>query len=156
MSIRPPFTLETATHKVKMAQNLWNTRDPAKVVLAYTKDSVWRNRDEFLVGRAEIEQFLEKKWKREKQYRLRKEMFCFKDNLIAVEFWYEYFDEQRECWKRTYGMEHWVFDEEGQMASRQMSGNEIEISEQERWFKTDQDVEKGEIPIGHISAKLPL
>lgn len=123
--LRPPFTAETARKKVKAAQALWNTRDPAKVVLAYTEDSIWRNRDQFLDGHQEIQAFLAKKWAREKQYKLRKELFAFEQNKIAVQFWYEYRDEAAGEWKRCYGLEDWTFSEDGtgRMWKRMMSGN---------------------------------
>lgn len=120
------FTLQTAEEKVKKAQDLWNTRDPERVVLAYTDDSTWRNRDEFLKGHDEIKAFLKRKWAREQQYKLKKELFCFMDNKIAVQFWYEYYN---EGWHRCYGIEHWTFAEDGRMHTRMMSGNEIDIQE---------------------------
>ncbi|KII88657.1 hypothetical protein PLICRDRAFT_161965 [Plicaturopsis crispa FD-325 SS-3] len=142
----PPFTFESATKKVKGAQDLWNTRDPAKVALAYTENSIWRNRDKFFSGHQAIIDFLTEKWARETQYRLRKELFSFTDNKIAVNFWYEYFDVEGKVWKRTYGLEHWTFEPNGLMAKRHMSGNEIVvIPESERWFKEGVDVNEVEI-----------
>ncbi|KZV77522.1 DUF1348-domain-containing protein [Peniophora sp. CONT] len=141
MSLAPPFTAATAQAKVKKAQDLWNTQDPATVAKAYTEESVWRNRTSFIHGQAEIEQFLTKKWQREKNYRLRKELFAFTDNKIAVQFWYEFQDANDGMkWKRCYGLEDWTFAEDGRMKKRQMSGNDLEIAEGERWFAGDVDV----------------
>ncbi|KAI0110999.1 DUF1348-domain-containing protein [Hypoxylon sp. NC0597] len=135
----PPFTAETAHIKVKAAQDAWNTKDPAKVKLAYTPDSIWRNRDTFLQGRDEIEVFLTKKWEREQGYRLRKELFAFTDNKIAVQFWYEWYDKDGQWW-RTYGLEDWTFADDGLMRKRQMSGNDVKITHEERWYKDGVDV----------------
>jgi len=137
----PPFTKETAHKKVKAAQALWNTREPSKIVNAYTPDSIWRNRDLFLRGQEEIKVFLTKKWERETRYRLRKELFAFEDNKIAVQLWYEYYGEAEQSWFRCYGLEDWTFSPDGKMAKRQMSGNEVKISESERWYK-DADTEE--------------
>ncbi|KAK8846684.1 hypothetical protein IAR55_005771 [Kwoniella newhampshirensis] len=149
----PPFTAETAQKKVKAAQDKWNTKTPHLISPAYTPDSHWRNRDSFFSGTAAIEQFLTNKWDKEKNYRLRKELFAFSGNKIAVEFWYEYSETEDPTsqWYRTYGLEHWVFAEDGRMKSRQMSGNTIEITSEERWFKDGVDVNEGEVPRGHIS-----
>ncbi|KAK1992998.1 DUF1348-domain-containing protein [Colletotrichum falcatum] len=135
----PPFTKETAQAKVKAAQDAWNTKDPAKVKMAYTADSIWRNRDTFLQGRDQIEQWLAKKWQKENGYRLRKELFAFTDNKIAVQFWYEWHDESGQWW-RTYGLEDWTFAENGLMRKRQMSGNDVKIEETQRWFRDGVDV----------------
>ncbi|OTB02882.1 hypothetical protein M426DRAFT_322303 [Hypoxylon sp. CI-4A] len=135
----PPFTAETAQIKVKAAQDAWNTKDPAKVKLAYTPDSIWRNRGTFVQGRDEIEAFLAKKWEREQGYRLRKELFAFTDNKIAVQFWYEWHDAEGQWW-RTYGLEDWTFADDGLMRKRQMSGNDVKISHEERWYKDGVDV----------------
>ncbi|KAK2052660.1 DUF1348-domain-containing protein [Colletotrichum caudatum] len=135
----PPFTEETARIKVKAAQDAWNTMNPAKVKLAYTADSIWRNRDTFLQGRDQIEQWLTKKWEKEIGYRLRKELFAFTDNKIAVQFWYEWHDESNQWW-RTYGLEDWTFAENGLMRKRQMSGNDVKIEETQRWFRDGVDV----------------
>ncbi|CAI2173780.1 1526_t:CDS:2, partial [Funneliformis geosporum] len=146
----PPFTKETANFKVKKAQNLWNTKDPYKVVNAYTKNSIWRNRDKFFTGHESIIKFLKDKWSKELDYKLRKELFSWTDNKIAVEFWYEYHDNQRQAsmlWFRAYGIEHWTFDKEGIMQLRQMSANDIHITEEERWFKDGVDVDDVEVPI---------
>ena len=140
--LKPPFTLETATQKVKAAQALWNTKDPAKVALAYTLKSVWRNRSTFLLGHSEIINFLTQKWQREKEYRLRKELFSYQGNRIAVQFYYEYRDAlDGMVWKRCYGIEHWTFNSEGKMEKRMMSGNDITISEECRWFQRDVHVD---------------
>ncbi|WVQ80374.1 hypothetical protein IAT38_002479 [Cryptococcus sp. DSM 104549] len=149
----PPFTAETAHKKVKAAQDKWNTRTPHLISPAYTPNSQWRNRDEFFSGTKEIEAFLTRKWEREHNYRLRKELFAFNGDRIAVEFWYEHSQtaDPSSQWYRTYGIEHWVFAEDGRMKSRQMSGNTIEITHDDRWFKDGVDVNAGEVPKGHIS-----
>ncbi|KAK6904081.1 hypothetical protein I203_107595 [Kwoniella mangroviensis CBS 8507] len=151
----PPFTAETAHHKVKAAQDKWNTKSPKLISPAYTPDSIWRNRDQFFKGTEAIERFLTKKWEVEHNYRLRKELFAFENNRIAVEFWYEYSQtpDKSSQWYRTYGLEHWVFADDGRMKSRQMSGNTIAIKDEERWFKGSVDVNEGEVPSGHISLK---
>jgi len=127
----PPFTLETAKHKVRMAEDGWNSRDPAKVVLAYTIDSQWRNRSEFPVGREQIQAFLHNKWQKENEYRLVKELWAFTDNRIAVRFAYEWHDDQGQ-WFRSYGNENWEFDENGLMKTRHASINDLPIGEGER------------------------
>jgi len=109
--LRPPFTLATATQKVLTAQNLWNTRNPVKVAAAYTPNSIWRNRDEFFQGRDAIVDFLNRKWAKELDYKLEKYLFCYQENKIAVHFQYEYRNRAGE-WFRTYGNEHWTFNEE--------------------------------------------
>jgi nuclear transport factor 2 (NTF2) superfamily protein len=129
----PPFTEETAIQKVRAAEDGWNTRDPASVVLAYTHDSRWRNRAEFPCGRSEIEAFLTRKWMRELDYRLIKELWAFNDNRIAVRFAYEYHDDSGH-WFRAYGNENWQFDAEGLMRQRFASINELAIKEAERKF----------------------
>ncbi|KAI9813545.1 MAG: hypothetical protein M1832_006276 [Thelocarpon impressellum] len=147
MSLVPPFTRETAFKKVKAAQDLWNTRDPEKVAQAYTPTCIWRNRTSFLQGHAAIVAFLTAKWQRELDYRLRKELFAFTDDRIAVQFWYEYRDaEEGLGWKRCYGLEDWTFDEDGKMRKRMMSANDVEIDEGGRWFTDGMDVD--EFPIG--------
>ena len=130
----PPFTEETATQKVRMAEDAWNGRDPAKVALAYTPDSKWRNRAEFLDGRAEIEAFLTRKWNRELDYRLIKELWTFGGNRVAVRFAYEYHDDSGN-WFRAYGNENWEFDENGLMRRRIASINDLPIAESERKFR---------------------
>ncbi|GJE98221.1 nuclear transport factor 2 family protein [Phanerochaete sordida] len=146
----PPFTFETANRKVKVAQDLWNTQDAARVALAYTPDCRWRNRDQFPVGREQIVQFLTKKWQKEKGYRLRKELFAFTDNKIAVTFWYEWYEDAADGtkqWWRTYGLEDWTFNQDGIMEKRQMSGNDKKIADAERWFTDDvPDVNTAAIP----------
>ena len=129
----PPFTLETAIQKVRMAEDGWNSRDPERVALVYTLDSQWRNRAEFPRGRAEIVQFLGRKWTRELDYRLIKEIWAFTDNRIAVRFAYEWHDDSRE-WYRSYGNENWAFDGNGLMQHRYASINDLPIKESERKF----------------------
>lgn len=129
----PPFTLETATLKVRLAEDGWNSRDPDKVSLAYTPDSQWRNRAEFLSGRPQIVDFLTRKWRKELEYRLIKELWTYRDNRIAVRFAYEYRDDSGN-WFRAYGNENWEFSEEGLMQRRIASINEHPISEEERKF----------------------
>jgi uncharacterized protein len=131
--IRPPFTLETATLKVRLAEDAWNSRDPQRVSLAYSVDSEWRNRDRFLQGREQIREFLSGKWERELDYRLTKSLWSFSDNRIAVRFQYEYHDAQGQ-WFRAYGNELWEFDEDGLMRRREASINDVTISEQQRKF----------------------
>lgn len=131
--IRPPFTLETATLKVRLAEDAWNSCDPQRVSLAYSVDSEWRNRDRFLQGREQIREFLSGKWERELDYRLTKSLWSFSDNRIAVRFQYEYHDAQGQ-WFRAYGNELWEFDEDGLMRRREASINDVTISEQERKF----------------------
>lgn len=131
--IKPPFTKETALAKVKLAENAWNTKDPEKVSLAYTIDSEWRNRTEFLKGREAITEFLTRKWKKELDYRLMKELWCYNDNRISVRFEYEWRDaDNPDQWYRTHGNEHWEFDDEGLMRRRDMSANDYLIDEKER------------------------
>ena len=129
----PPFTRETAMQKVRMAEDGWNNRNPQKVALAYTIDSQWRNRAEFPNGRAEIEAFLARKWAREHEYRLIKELWAFDGNRIAVRFAYEWHDDTG-AWFRSYGNENWEFDEHGLMKKRYASINDLAIKESERKF----------------------
>ncbi len=129
----PPFTLESARQKVRAAEDGWNSRDPAKVALVYTADSRWRNRSEFLQGRAAIEAFLTRKWQREQEYRLIKELWAHDGARIAVRFAYEWQDENGQ-WYRSYGNENWQFDDQGLMAERHASINDLPISETERLF----------------------
>jgi uncharacterized protein len=129
----PPFTAETAEIKVKAAEDAWNTRDPARVAAAYTEDSEWRNRDEFIRGRAEIQRFLERKWERELDYRLRKALWAFTDRRIAVRFQYEWHDRAGR-WFRSYGNELWEFADSGLMRRREASINDVEIGAGERRF----------------------
>lgn len=130
----PPFTLETATQKVQMAEDAWNTKDPEKVSLAYTVNTEWRNRNVFIQGRDEVKDFLMEKWKKENHYRLKKELWSFSNDRIAVRFEYEWQDDQAQ-WFRSYGNENWEFDEHGLMAKRFASINDLKISESERRVK---------------------
>jgi len=129
----PPFTRDTATAKVRAAEDAWNRRDPEKVSLAYTPDSVWRNRAEFLHGRAEIVAFLTRKWARELDYRLIKELWAFTENRIAVRFAYEWHDDSNH-WFRSYGNENWEFDEHGYMRRRIASINDLPIALNDRKY----------------------
>jgi uncharacterized protein len=129
----PPFTLETAVEKVRKAEDAWNTRDPARVALAYTPDSRWRNRAEFLTGREAIVAFLTRKWDRELDYRLIKELWAFHDDRIAVRFAYEWHDDSGH-WFRSYGNENWEFDADGVMRWRFASINDLPIVETDRKF----------------------
>lgn len=133
----PPYTAETAAQKVRAAEDGWNSRDPARVALAYTPDSVWRNRAEFLAGRAEIEAFLTRKWERERDYRLIKELWTHDGNRIAVRFAYEWHDDGGN-WFRSYGNENWEFAENGLMQRRIASINDLAITEAERKFRWPQ------------------
>lgn len=130
-SLKPPFTEETARAKVQAAEDLWNSRDPDRVVLAYTEDTIWRNRSEFLLGRAEIHAFLTRKWSTELDYRLKKELFNFGDDRIAVQFQYEYRTEAGDVF-RAYGLEHWEFAEDGRMHRRTASINDVPIKPADR------------------------
>jgi hypothetical protein len=130
----PPFTIETAIAKVQAAENAWNSRDPDRVALAYTEDSEWRNRDEFINGRTEIREFLKRKWAKELDYRLKKELWCFMDNRIAVRFEYEYHDAAGH-WYRAYGNENWEFAANGLMMRRFASINDLAILESDRKFR---------------------
>src|SRR5689334_5282789 len=129
----PPFTAETAAQKARLAEDAWNTRDPARVALAYTEDSRWRNRSEFLQGRAAIEAFLTRKWERELDYRLIKEVWAVTGHRIAVRFVYECHD-AHGAWMRAHGNEQWEFDERGLMRRREASINDVPIRESERRF----------------------
>ena len=127
----PPFTEETARQKVLAAEAAWNTRDPDRVVLAYTEDTQWRNREEFLSGRDEVRAFLVRKWERELDYVLRKDLWTFNGNRIAVRFQYEWHDANGRWW-RSYGNENWEFDDQGLMRRREASINDVSIDESER------------------------
>jgi len=129
----PPFTKETAMQKVRMAEDAWNTRDPDRVVLVYTEDTRWRNRAEFPVGREQVHQFLVRKWAKELDYRLIKELWAYTDNRIAVRFAYECHDNTGQ-WMRAYGNENWEFNEQGFMMRRYASINDLAIQESERKF----------------------
>jgi nuclear transport factor 2 (NTF2) superfamily protein len=127
----PPFTRESAAQKVQAAEDAWNTRDPERVALAYGEDSVWRNRDVFLSGRREIVEFLTSKWERELDYALRKSLWCFEENRIAVRYQYECRDTDGQWW-RSYGNELWEFDAHGLMVRREASINDVRIEERDR------------------------
>jgi len=130
----PPFTFESAKAKVQAAEDAWNTRDPEKVSLAYTPDCVWRNRDEFIHGREEIKAFLKKKWAKELDYRLRKELWSYTENRISVKFEYEFHNAAGQ-WYRAYGNEQWEFDDNGLMRCREASINDVPIDESDRKFR---------------------
>jgi len=127
----PPFTLETARQKVQIAEDAWNTKDPEKVALAYTLDTEWRNRTEFINGREEVKAFLTRKWEKERHYKLKKELWGFRENRMAVQFQYEWQDESGQ-WFRSYGNELWEFDVNGYMQKRFASINDMPIQENER------------------------
>ncbi|MDF2790627.1 MAG: hypothetical protein K0S80_3728 [Neobacillus sp.] len=134
-SIKPPFTHETALAKVKAAEKAWNTKDPEIVAQAYTPDSQWRNRTEFFKGREAIKEFLRRKWAKELDYRLMKELWCHTENRISVRFEYEWRDAETNQWMRTHGNEHWEFDDKGLMKRRDMSANDYPIQESERRYR---------------------
>ena len=127
----PPFTRESAEQKVQAAEDGWNTRDPQRVASAYTEDTQWRNRSEFVVGREAVEAFLARKWDKEQDYALRKQLWAFTDDHIAVRFQYEWHDAAGQWW-RSYGNENWEFDADGLMRRREASINDVPITEQER------------------------
>lgn len=130
----PPFNLETAKEKIQLAQNAWNSKDPIKISMAYTIDTEWRNRNQFVNGRAEVQAFLKGKWEKELDYKLKKEYWSHTDNRIAVRFEYEYRNEAGR-WFRAYGNENWEFDENGLMKKRFASINDLGIKESERRIK---------------------
>lgn len=130
----PPFTLETALQKVQLAEDAWNSKDPERIALAYTIDTEWRNRNKFINGREEVKTFLKGKWEKELDYTLKKELWSFHDNRIAVRFEYEYRNAAGE-WFRAYGNENWEFDENGLMQKRFASINDLTIEEKDRKFK---------------------
>ncbi len=144
----PPFDEDTARQKVQAAEDAWNTRDPAKVAAAYTPDSEWRNRSTFLRGREQIEAFLADKWAREQEYALRKELWAYTADRIAVRFQYEWHDADGQWW-RSYGNENWEFDAEGYMRRREASINDVAIEQEERWIHGPRpESERGEgIPL---------
>ena len=127
----PPFNFETATQKVQLAEDAWNSQDPARVSLAYTIDTEWRNRSEFVNGRQHVVEFLTRKWEKEFDYKLKKELWAFTDNRIAVRFEYEYHNAEGQ-WFRAYGNENWEFDENGLMQKRYASINDLPIKEEDR------------------------
>ena len=141
----PPFNAETAAKKARRAENAWNMKDPAKVSMAYTADSQWRNRSEFIHGREEIVSFLESKWAKETGYRLIKEVWAYAGNHIAVRFAYEWYDETGQ-WYRSYGNENWEFDEQGLMAQRHASINDVAIKEEDRKFTWEGDIRPDDFP----------
>lgn len=141
----PPFTRETATQKVRMAENAWNNRDPQRVASAYSIDSQWRNRAEFPVGREQIIMFLARKWAKEGEYRLIKELWAFEGNRIAVRFAYEWHNDNGD-WFRSYGNENWEFDETGLMQRRYASINDLPITETERKFRCPQGIRPDDYP----------
>lgn len=130
----PPFTMATALQKVQAAEDAWNTKDPAKVATAYTIDNEWRNRTEFINGRQEVVEFLTRKWNKELGYKLKKELWGFRENRMAVRFEYEWHDEQGQ-WYRSYGNELWEFDGDGYMQKRYASINDMPITDEDRKFK---------------------
>lgn len=132
--LRPPFTAETARAKVRTAEDAWNSRDADRVALAYSEDSIWRNRGEFLQGRSAIRDFLRRKWSNERDYRLAKALWTFAGNRIAVRFQYEFRDADGQ-WRRAYGNENWEFDDDGLMRRREASINDVAIAEDERRFR---------------------
>ncbi|MDP9417371.1 MAG: nuclear transport factor 2 family protein [Actinomycetota bacterium] len=141
----PPFDEAAARQKVQAAEDAWNTRDPHRVAQAYTPDTVWRNRSEFLTGRGEVEAFLTRKWERELDYALRKELWACSGNRIAVRFQYEWHDADGQWW-RSYGNENWEFDDEGYMRRREASINDVRIDESERRiFGSRPEAERGTI-----------
>ncbi len=130
----PPFTMETALEKVQLAENAWNTKDPEKVCMAYTIDTEWRNRTEFINGREEVKAFLKHKWEKELGYKLKKELWGFRENRMAVRFEYEWHNTEGQ-WFRSYGNEMWEFDENGLMKKRYASINDLTIEEKDRKFR---------------------
>ena len=130
----PPFTMETALQKVKAAEDAWNTKDPERVSMAYTIDTEWRNRIDFINGREEVKTFLKRKWEKEMDYRLKKELWGFRENRMAVRFEYEWHDASGQ-WYRSYGNEMWEFDENGYMQKRFASINDLAINEADRKLK---------------------
>ena len=144
--LRPPFTLETATEKVRAAEDAWNSRDPNRVSLAYSEGSVWRNRSVFITGRGQIREYLSDKWNRELDYRLVKSLWAYTDTRIAVRFQYEWHDASGN-WSRAYGNENWEFDDNGLMRRREASINDVAITENERKFFWDAP---GPRPLDHV------
>ncbi len=132
VKLTPPFTSVTAPLKVKAAERAWNARNPEQIAQAYSENSQWRNRDEFIVGRTAIIEFLKRKWEKELDYRLMKELWAYTDNRISVRFEYEWRDADTGQWYRTHGNEHWEFDDDGLMRRRDMSANDIPINKNER------------------------
>ena len=141
----PPFDIAAAIQKVRMAENAWNTRDPDKVALAYTSDTVWRNRSEFLRGRDEVKAFLERKWAKEQEYRLIKEIWAHAENRIAVRFAYEWHNDKGD-WIRSYGNENWEFADNGLMQRRIASINDVSIAQDDRKFDWPQGIRPDDYP----------
>ena len=143
----PPFTRETAEQKVQAAEDAWNSRDPERVAGAYTEDTVWRNRDQFVTGRVAVVEFLTRKWERELDYALRKQLWAFTDDRIAVRFQYESHDADGQWW-RSYGNEQWEFDSEGLMRRREASINDVRIEASERRiFGPRPEGDRSELPL---------
>jgi len=143
----PPFDRASAERKVQAAEDAWNTRDPQRVAMAYTEDTVWRNRSEFLVGRAEVVEFLTRKWQTELDYALRKQLWAFTDDHIAVRFQYEWHDDDGRWW-RSYGNEQWEFAPDGLMRRREASINDVPIEEHERRIRGPRaDGDRSELPL---------
>lgn len=142
----PPFDEASARTKVQAAEDAWNTRDPERVAAAYTPDTRWRNRDEFLEGRDEVVAFLRRKWEREQDYALRKSLWAFTDDRIAVRFQYEWHDADGQWW-RSYGNENWEFDAEGYMRRREASINDVPIDASERRISGPRTGDEGELPL---------
>jgi hypothetical protein len=142
----PPFDEAAARQKVQAAEDAWNTRDPERVAAAYTADTRWRNRDEFLEGREEVVAFLRRKWEREQDYALRKSLWAFTGDRIAVRFQYEWHDAEGRWW-RSHGNENWEFDAEGYMRRREASINDVAIEESERRIRGPRQADDGELPL---------
>lgn len=142
----PPFNYQTATEKVRLAEDAWNSRDHIKVSMAYTEDSQWRNRSQFITGRKEIQEFLKGKWEKELEYKLIKELWAFHENQIAVRFQYEWCDEAKN-WFRAYGNENWRFNENGLMTHRQASINDVAIQKDDRKFLWEESRRPDDYPI---------
>ncbi len=142
----PPFDEASARQKVQAAEDAWNTRDPERVAAAYTPDTRWRNRDEFLTGRDEVVAFLRRKWEREQGYALRKALWAFSDDRIAVRFQYEWHDADGQWW-RSYGNEHWEFDAEGYMRRREASINDVRIEESQRRIRGPREGDEDDLPL---------
>lgn len=142
----PPFDRNSALRKVQAAEDAWNTRDPLKVAAAYTPDSVWRNRSEFVTGHQEIVEFLTRKWEREQEYALRKSLWAFTDDRIAVRFQYEWHDRSGQWW-RSYGNENWEFDAEGYMSRREASINDVAITAADRRIQGPRSPEEQDTPL---------
>eukprot|EP01091_Cochliopodium_minus_P019667 TRINITY_DN8347_c0_g1_i1.p1 TRINITY_DN8347_c0_g1~~TRINITY_DN8347_c0_g1_i1.p1 ORF type:complete len:154 (-),score=27.05 TRINITY_DN8347_c0_g1_i1:84-545(-) len=139
MILKPPFTKEIALKKTRIAENLWNSRSPEKIALAYTENCYWRNRDLFFIGRPKIVEFLTNKYNKEKNYKLIKELFCYTDDRIAVRFQYEWYNEKDDQYIRSYGNEYWQFEESGLMKRREASINDVIIKKEDLKFTWEGD-----------------